>query len=208
MRHIQSIYCKIFIGITLTVLITFLIQFLIYRKRFSLIKKDLHTDQLTGLPNKRALDEELKNIVNLARKEGENISIVLMDIDDFKNFNTIYGQVIADEVLKKFGALLKSDCRITDRIYRQHVKGDEFVIVAKETSLENAIIAANRKRKLIAKTGIQIENIQNPFVLTVCCGVVELNIEKDNENTILERAHAAMLQAKAIKGKNQTKSLI
>lgn len=173
-----------------------------------MIRKDLHTDELTGLPNKKALDTELKEILTTAKKEGKNLSIILMDIDDFKKFNTNQGQNVADEVLKKFGALLKSDSRITDRIYRQHLKGDEFVIIAGETTLDNAVIAANRKRELIAKTGIQIDNVKDPFVLTVCCGVVELDHKKDDENTILVRAHSAMLMAKAIKGKNQTKSLI
>lgn len=203
-------YLQVFIVLSVTVLITVLIQFLFNKKRFATIKKDLHTDELTGLPNKRALEEEIKDVVSLAKKERKNLSVILMDIDDFKIFNTKHGQIIADEVLKKFGRMLKSDSRITDKVYRQHIKGDEFVIIAKDTSLNNAVLAANRKRELIEKTGIEIEinGKKESLLLTVCCGVVELNIEKDNEITILERAHSAMIQAKNITGKNNTKSLI
>ncbi len=199
---------QIFISIACVIIITSFIQHLITSKRFALIKKDLNTDQLTNLPNSRALDEELKINLGTARKEKKNLSIIMMDIDDFKKFNTIHGQITADEVLRKLGILLKSDNRITDKIYRQHVKGDEFIIIAKETNLNNALLAANRKRELIEKTRIQIENVLTPFTLTVCCGVVEFNFEKDNEVTILERAHKAMLYAKEIPGKNHIQSLI
>lgn len=84
----QISYLQIFVTIILTILGAVLIQFLLYRKRFAMIRKDLHTDELTGLPNKKALDTELKEILTTAKKEGKNLSIILMDIDDFKKFNT------------------------------------------------------------------------------------------------------------------------
>ncbi len=131
-----------------------------------------------------------------------------MDIDNFKELNTKFTQKTADAVLVKFGTLLKADNRLTDTIYRQHVKGDEFVIITKETILENAVKAADRKRINIAKTGIQIEGYAAPFFVTVCCGVVEFNAKADNDEAILDRAFTAMKDAKAKIGKNATTSLI
>ena len=130
-----------------------------------------------------------------------------MDIDNFKDFNSKYGFQVADGIMEKLGTLLKSDSRITDSTFRQHMKGDEFIILTRETNLENAVRAANRKRELIEKTGFQTENEQVVY-LTVCCGVVEYNPNKDNNDSFLLRAHTAMMSAKSIEGKNQTKSLI
>lgn len=194
--------------ILVAVSLTIVIYFLANRKRFALIKRDLYTDELTGIPNNRALSQDLKSIINWAKSENKPLSIILMDIDNFKDFNNRYGLNVADEVLIKFGTLLKSDNRFTDTIYRQHVKGDEFVIITKETILENAAKAANRKRENIASTGIQIPGYSEPFTLTVCCGVVEFNPKADNEETLLERGFNAMKNAKSKPGKNSTVSLI
>lgn len=187
---------------------TIIIDFFLNKKKFALIKHDLQTDELTGIPNHRALSQDLKETIDWAKSENKTFSIILMDIDDFKNLNSTFGLKVADEVLIKFGTLLRADNRLTDTIYRQHVKGDEFIIITKETILENAVKAADRKRENIAKTGIQISGFPTPFSLTVCCGVVEFNPKIDSEETILERGFNAMKQAKAKTGKNFTVSLI
>ncbi len=82
-----------------------------------------------------------------------------MGIDNFKSYNEKHGYTKADEILKKLGHILKNDSRITDTTFRQHLKGDEFIIVAAETDLSNAIKAANRKRTLIAITDFTIPGI-------------------------------------------------
>lgn len=194
----------LFVAVTTTTIIYFLIN----RKRFSIIKHDLHTDELTGIPNDRALKQDLNKTIAWAKSENKPFSIILMDIDNFKDLNTKFTQKTADAVLVKFGTLLKSDNRLTDTIYRQHVKGDEFVIITKETILENAVKAADRKRVNISKTGIQISGYTTAFSVTVCCGVVEFNPKMDNDETILERAFTAMKNAKTRTGKNATVSLI
>jgi|GEM_PF-1023286 len=197
-------------GLIILLVITFtvIVLFLFNKKRFAIIKQDLHTDEMTGIPNHRALSEDLDKTIEWAKSENKTFSIILMDIDDFKNFNTKYDLSIADEVLMKFGTLLKSDNRITDKIYRQHTKGDEFIIITKETILENAVKAADRKRENIAKTSIQISGNHVPVLLSVCCGVVEFNPKTDNQKTILDRAFDAMKSAKSKSGKNATVSYI
>lgn len=189
------------------VFLTIIVYFLLNKRRFKLIKLDLQTDELTGLPNNRALSEDLPNVISWAKSEMKPFSIILMDIDDFKDFNTKYTQSTADKVLVKFGTLLAADNRITDKVYRQHIKGDEFVIITKDTILENAVKAANRKRENIANTGIQIPEL-GLFNLTVCCGVAEFNPKIDDEKMIIDRAFEAMKIAKGKVNKNSTESLV
>ncbi len=198
----------IFLYAIILVIIVGIIQALFFKKKFNSIKKDLYTDELTGLLNNKAFRKQLPELLLWAKKERKALSIILMDVDNFKDFNTIYGQKVADEILGKVGGLLKSDNRASDTIFRQHLKGDEFVIVAKETSLELALKAANRKRELIYNTSIQLKDSDKTLKLSVCCGVAELNLDEDDVLSIMERAHKAMLKAKEVEGKNKTMSII
>ncbi len=174
---------------------------LIIRKRVKVLTNDLNTDKLTGLPNDRALNKELQETIVWAKKENKIFSLILMDIDDFKSLNEHYGYSAADEILVKLGEILRNDKRLTDRTYRQHVKGDEFIIIARETSLDNAWKAADRKRDIIARSEWKVENVKDPLHLTVSCGVTQLN-EKDDSTTIINRAFEAMKAAKSKEGKN------
>ncbi|REC56234.1 GGDEF domain-containing protein [Chryseobacterium piscium] len=206
-KKISLSVLEFILTILVIVFLTIIVYFLFNKKKFKLIKLDLQTDELTGLPNNRALSEDLPNVISWAKSEMKPFSIILMDIDDFKDFNTKYSQSTADKVLVKFGTLLAADNRITDKVYRQHIKGDEFVIITKDTILENAVKAANRKRENIAKTGIQIPE-SGLFNLTVCCGVAEFNPKLDDEKIILDRAFEAMKIAKGNFNKNSTESLV
>lgn len=162
---------------------------------------------MTGLPNHKALNEKLPETIEWAKSEKRIFSLILMDIDDFKKINTLYGYENADKVLSKLGNLLRNDGRATDTTFRQHAKGDEFIIIAKGTSLQNARLAANRKRDLIKDTSFEIKGIDVVVTLTICCGVVEYN-NLDDQETILKRAHRAMMSAKTKEGKNSVEALM
>ena len=200
-------YLNLIFIIVFVIVLTALIVTYLTNKRYNLIKKDLNTDELTGIPNNRALTNELKEVVDWAKTSNSLFSVILIDIDDFKNFNTTYGLTVADKILIKLANLLKSDSRITDKLFRQHVKGDEFVIIARNTNLQNAILAANRKKNTIAETDIEIHEHNQVFKLTVCCGVTEYT-NNDTPEAILERGFKAMKNAKGVSGKNSVKSLI
>jgi diguanylate cyclase (GGDEF)-like protein len=207
-KEVTLTYFVVFLCATILVIIVVIIQALFFKKKFNSIKKDLYSDELTGLLNEKAFRKQLPELLLWAKKEKITLSIILMDIDNFKDFNTNYGQKVADEILGKVGGLLKSDNRASDTIFRQHLKGDEFVIVAKDTSLEFALKAANRKRELIFNISIQTKDSDETLKLSVCCGVVELNLDIDDEVSIMQRVHKAMLKAKEIEGKNNSISLI
>lgn len=203
-QRISLTYLHLAIIVVVAVSLTVIIYFLFNRKKFALIKLDLLTDRELGIPNNRALEEELPKALNWAKAENAPLSIILLDVDNFKKFNTDYTDRVADKVLAKLAKNLKDDNQLTDKIYRQHLKGDEFVIVVKDTSLEAAERAADRRRKYIARLGVEIPEYEKPFKLTVCCGVAEFNPKEDTEQTLLDRASRAMKEAKQNPGKNKT----
>ena len=200
-------YLNLIFVIAIVIIVTTLVVTYITNKRYNVIKKDFNTDELTGIPNNRALANELKEVIDWAKTSNSQFSVILIDIDDFKSFNTTYGLTVADQILIKLANLLKSDSRITDKLFRQHVKGDEFVIIARNTNLQNAIFAANRKKNTIAETDIEIREYNQVFRLTVCCGVTEYT-NNDTPEAILERGFKAMKNAKSVSGKNSVKSLV
>lgn len=121
-----------------------------------------------------------------------------------KKFNTEHGYDDANQLLKLVGELLGNDKRVTDETFRYFLKGDEFLVVAANTSLSQAVQAADRKRNLIGNHLFSIG--QTNHQLTVCCGVTEL--KKDDDSTHLtKRVIDALSVAKSTSGKNATKSL-
>lgn len=104
-------------------------------------------DGLTNIANRRHIDERLVELWEHSLRYNEDISIVMCDIDHFKNVNDTHGHIAGDEVLKKFAHLLKATARGIDKIGRYG--GEEFLIVLPGTGLEAALTFAERVRKAI-----------------------------------------------------------
>jgi len=202
-QHHFTTYTIIISAIVL-ITITTLIVSRYFRKKIRLVLNDNHTDELTGLKNHKALSEYLTLKLDEAKSGSESLSLILIDIDDFKNFNTLYGFNVADQILKKLGELLGNDKRVTDETFRYFNRGDEFLVVAYDTTLSQAIQAAERKRKLIQKNLFSVEGKKHQ--LTVCCGVTEFK-KDDNYTSFTDRVTEALNEAKKIAGKNSTKSI-
>lgn len=187
------------------IILAFLIIRLIYIKKYKALEKDNYTDEITGLKNHKALKAHIRKTIEelLNNSKIETLSIIFIDIDDFKEYNTKYGHIKADKILKSLGQLLQNDKRGTDETFRLF-KGDEYVVIAKNTSLSDAIKAADRKRKMIAENTFLIDEIS--IDLRVSCGVTEFKKGEDNIDTFLNRASKALMSAKEIMGKNSTKS--
>ena len=162
-------------------------------------------DELTGLKNHKALEKDFDNLEKNRENKDEPISIILFDIDDFKKFNDENNYEIADKILTKLGGLLAKDSRITDETYRYFMRGDEFLIIAKQTSLSNAQIAADRKRRLISDSSFEIDG--NHFKLTVSCGVTEFN-KGELKTNVLDRVNKALQKAKKKQNKNCTEIIV
>lgn len=176
----------------------------IFRNRIKEVLDDNHTDELTGMKNHKALSEYLINKIREFKNKEESLSIIILDVDDFKNFNTEFGFNTADLILKKLGQVLANDKRATDETFRYFNRGDEFLVVAGETNLSQAIQAAERKRRLIQKNIFSVDRIHHQ--LTVCCGVTEFK-KDDNYTSLTDRVIEALNEAKKVLGKNNTKSI-
>ncbi len=187
------------------IITAFLLIRLIYLKKYKALEKDNFTDEITGLKNHKALNAHLKKTIAelLNTSKIETVSIIILDIDDFKEFNTKLGQTKADKILKSLGQLLNNDKRSTDQTFRLY-KGDEYIVIAKNTCLADAVTAADRKRKMIAENTFTVDDTS--IKLSVSCGVTEFKREEDDIETFLNRASKALMSAKEVEGKNNTKS--
>lgn len=179
---------------------------LFYHRNYRRFKEQNQIDELTGLKNHKALEEYFEDRLQYYRKNGGSMSIILMDIDDFKSFNTKFGYNTADQILGKVGELLGTDKRASDETFRKFSRGDEFLIIANNTPLSGAVQAAERKRILIQNNSFMVD--KTPFNLTVSCGVTALKPQEDDYISLTDRVTKALLEAKNLNGKNCTRSNI
>ncbi len=153
-------------------------------------------DPLTNLWGRRHFNEILRQEVETSNRYGQALSLVILDIDDFKFVNDGHGHNAGDVILKEFAAVLKNNQRGSDVYARWG--GEEFLVLMPGTSLNEAIITAERLRKAI-------ENSPFSYVrkMTSSFGVAEYKSESENDsfNKMLQRADRALYQAKQ-KGKN------
>jgi len=145
-------------------------------------------DSLTHVENRRSMDDRLNEVVATHARVPLPASILLLDLDFFKKVNDEHGHVMGDKVLKHFAKIVKSTIRISDRLYR--FGGEEFVIIANNTVLENAGRLAESLRKLVEN-----DPVLTKFELTVSIGVTEMT-EIDDKESWLCRADKALYKAK------------
>ncbi len=158
------------------------------------------TDALTGISNRRNFDHSLQHEVARSIRYDTRLSLIMLDIDLFKNVNDTFGHVFGDEVLKSIGYLLKTRLRSNDICARYG--GEEFVILLPETSSEAAFYVAEKLRKLIA--GYDISQGGATTRVTVSLGVAQFDPARmPEERRLVECADQAMYEAKH-QGRNRT----
>ncbi|MDO9219544.1 MAG: GGDEF domain-containing protein [Thiobacillus sp.] len=153
-------------------------------------------DDLTQCLNKRAAMEELKREIARARRHGSKLSIMLIDLDNFKHINDTHGHLEGDKVLVDFSKRAKRFLRETDQLSR--FGGDEFMAVLPDTSLELASVVAERLHEA-SREGQSI-------AWSVSIGLSEWRGQDDTLASLLTRADKALYQSKAL-GRNQTQSI-
>ena len=163
----------------------------VHEKRKAL-EKEVLVDPLTGIANRRALRERLKNELHRFQRYRQFFSILLFDIDNFKAINDQYGHWAGDRCLKEIIKRVRAILRETDFIARWG--GDEFVLIFPGTDLESAGAVAERLRKLIQNTRFVYH--KQEISLTVSCGVTEITDSDQNQETIFNRVDKAMYKAK------------
>jgi diguanylate cyclase (GGDEF)-like protein/PAS domain S-box-containing protein len=149
-------------------------------------------DPLTGLLNRRALQERLDQELSRARRHGTPLSALVLDVDHFKQINDSAGHDAGDAVLRQLGGLLEEIVRDGDIVARYG--GEEFVVVAPHTAQQGALVLAERIRGRVEATKC---NSRSWFGrVTVSVGTAELEQAPASAESLLTRADAAMYQAK------------
>lgn len=183
------------------VIVTILLIFLLVRRAKTIetrMTQDLEemsfTDSLTGVWNRRKLIELIELYHKLFLRYGESYSLIMIDIDNFKEVNDTYGHPQGDEVLKDFSRILRSNCRVTDHVGRWG--GEEFMFILPNTTLNQAAIFAEGVRKRVEEYTFEI--IDNK---TASFGVAEIHPNESIEMLII-RVDTVLYHAKA-QGRNR-----
>jgi diguanylate cyclase (GGDEF)-like protein/PAS domain S-box-containing protein len=164
------------------------------RKLFEVeLKRQAHTDHLTGVSNRGYFMDQAEQELNRAIRYDSPLSLYMLDIDFFKKVNDSYGHKIGDLVLIKLAEVCKQTLREVDIIGR--VGGEEFVILLPETDLDKATEVAERLRESIAKSKVPLES-GLPLHFTVSIGVTSLVSKDDNLDVLLNLADKALYEAK------------
>lgn len=150
-------------------------------------------DPLTGLFNRRYMEESLERELHLAGRKGTPVSVVMMDLDHFKYFNDTFGHKAADTVLCKLGAQLQRGIRSSDIPCRYG--GEEFVLILPESSLEAAWLRAEQLREAVKRMQIQ-HGYQSLGPVTVSAGVAVFPDHGATVESLLQSADMALYVAK------------
>jgi len=155
-------------------------------------------DPLTGLYNRRFLDSMLPRELARCTREGQPLSLMLIDVDHFKHINDTHGHQTGDEVLKKLAKLLHQRVRATDVVCR--FGGEEFLVVLPNMSAQRALELAEQWRAEFANTITVLGQAQ--VSATMSTGMATFPADADTPQTLIRCADQAMYQAKA-QGRNR-----
>lgn len=158
-------------------------------------------DALTGLPNRRTFDEQFFLEVERSRRNGQALSVIILDLDQFKRINDTHGHAVGDEALRQIGRVLTGRPRRTDLVARYG--GEEFVWVVPGSGSEDAVEVAQWLRKAVAE--IAVETQEGQLALTISAGVSTYEPATHGPvaaTALLEAADRALRDAKAA-GRNR-----
>lgn len=176
-----SFICILFFGFALSIIYSLVGK----------LRKEIITDKLTGAKNRNYLNDVTQKMYSLAKRRDEPLSIILCDIDWFKNINDTYGHAAGDKVLVSFSNVIESSLRTEDILIR--IGGEEFIILLPFNDIEKAMLTAERLRAAINEQamdiGIETINISASF------GVVQVDIAKSIDDNI-NHADIALYEAK------------
>lgn len=161
------------------------------------------TDGLTKLHNSRSFYSQLEVEVDRYNRYKHPLSLLLLDIDHFKQYNDSYGHLEGDKVLVRISQMIRSCLRKLDTAYRYG--GEEFTVILPETSCEEAVLVAERIRNVVESEKFEHENGQSTMPLTISIGVTQYT-EKEELSSFIQRADKAMYLSKQ-QGRNMVTPL-
>jgi diguanylate cyclase (GGDEF)-like protein len=154
-------------------------------------KKDVLTDVLTGVANRRAYEFELTRRISQRERDGSPLTLLLLDIDFFKKFNDRYGHAAGDAVLQKVAQIMQGTIRKADLVAR--IGGEEFAVILPGISFEEAQDVAERIRRLIEAQRVNYDSLI--LRVTVSVGFAQL-LPAEDASSLIKRTDAALYSSK------------
>jgi diguanylate cyclase (GGDEF)-like protein len=185
-------YMNLLVSVLVTLLIVFIIiNFInIYQKR---LEKIANEDVLTGLDNRRKFNSDIESMFEqFYRKNISNLTLVILDIDNFKYVNDKYGHLVGDKVLIRFAEILKNSLRSSDFVARWG--GEEFSILLINTQTEECLKLAQKIRLAIKEDKILYEYLNESITSSFGMGRLENN---ESIDALISKVDSALYEAKA-----------
>ena len=168
-----------------------------------ILKTKSEHDGLTGIPNRRLFDEKCNNLCTESLNHQREISVMIIDIDDFKDFNDQYGHLVGDEVVKSVAEILAKQKR-NEHDFVARYGGDEFIAILPNTVKEDAVVFADAFRNSLLTVNKKL-NIDTR--VTVSIGIAStIPTEKESKKKLIYTADNQLYLSKA-NGKNQTSAV-
>ncbi len=145
-------------------------------------------DPLTGAGNRRAFEVKLAEVTNSFSRSGQPTSLIVLDLDHFKNVNDLHGHAVGDQILREVVGIVNTRTRLNDSLFR--IGGEEFVVVADGQSLADACHLAEQLRTLV-----EVNELVPNSAVTISLGVAEFR-SGESPHRWLSRADAALYRAK------------
>ena len=164
------------------------------RRSLETVRREAHTDALTGIANRRSFDERLKAALREAKESSDTLSLLMIDIDHFKKFNDSFGHPLGDKVLQLVARILKTSIKGRDTVARYG--GEEFSVILPSTRMAGAAVLADQIREAVASRHIIQKRTGEDFgTITLSIGVANLR-SSDSSESLIKRADDALYTAK------------
>jgi diguanylate cyclase (GGDEF)-like protein len=165
------------------------------------MKQRANIDELTGLYNRRFLEDYGRKQIAMARRKESPVGVIMMDLDHFKEFNDVYGHEVGDRILRQFAKTVTPAIRETNLAAR--FGGEEFVVLLPDTGLQACILVAERIRNAAARMSVQLGSERPPSQLTVSLGVAVYPDHGQTLEELLLASDKALYESKHA-GRNRT----
>jgi len=164
-------------------------------------KQQANVDELTGLYNRRFVEEYARKLIAMARRQGQPLGIIMMDLDHFKEVNDVYGHEVGDRVLRQFAKTVTHALREANVAAR--FGGEEFVVVLPETLPQGCMLVAERIRKAVERMVVPSGTERPLPPLTVSLGIAVYPEHGQGLEELLQASDKALYESKRA-GRNRT----